>query len=141
MRPAVPRKVSWHVELGSPQLIRRYTYPREAADPLQILGVIQKGGQRGALGRLDGGYVLVVGDHLTPLNTSQIERVLKNAGYRSSGVTASGNPPSTVPTTLPVLTSIPAATEDPVIPATWQRPTPPTAAVTIKKVRRIPVLP
>ena len=58
---------------------RRFTYDRTPECELQLVGSIRKGLQAGALARTrDGQYVLLVGDHETPLSSSQIERALKS---------------------------------------------------------------
>ncbi len=55
----------------------RYTYSRPDNDPLRLLGSVRRGLQIGALALNEQGqYVQVVGDHITPLNTSQISRAM-----------------------------------------------------------------
>jgi hypothetical protein len=72
------RKPSWLVRYGVLEW-RRYTYDRTTESDLQLLGSIRKGLQVGALAKTrDGQYVMLVGDHETPLNSSQMEKVLKN---------------------------------------------------------------
>lgn len=64
-----------------------YTYPRTVADGLKLLGSVRRGMQRGALAVLpDGQYVAVVGDHQTPLNRGQIQRVLEAMRPRRNAV-------------------------------------------------------
>ena len=46
----------------------KHTYERSAEDPLRLLGSARKGQQSGALAKLGDEFVLVVGDHVTPLN-------------------------------------------------------------------------
>ncbi len=46
----------------------RYTYERPSEDPLQLLGSARRGMQSGALAKLGNDFVLVVGDHVTPLS-------------------------------------------------------------------------
>jgi len=72
------RRPTWVVRYG-PLEWRRFTYDRTPEDNLQLLGSIRKGLQAGALARTrDGQYVMLVGDHETPLNASQMGKVLKN---------------------------------------------------------------
>ena len=76
---------------------RRYTYDRPPEDGLKLLGSIRKGLQVGALAQTDDGqYLLVVGDHETPLNQSQITKAL-------------GNSPRQAHVTLPTTTNFQAA--------------------------------
>ena len=79
--PGVPqkaRKPTWQIRLG-PVEWRRYTYERQLDDRLQLLGSIRKGMQVGALARTEEGhFVMLVGDHETPLNQGQIEKALGN---------------------------------------------------------------
>jgi len=62
-------KPRWSVRLG-PIEWARHTYERPAEDPLQLLGSARRGLQSGALAKLGDEFVLVVGDHVTPLNHS-----------------------------------------------------------------------
>ena len=72
------RRATWVVRYG-PMEWRRFTYDRTPEDDLQLIGSIRKGLQAGALARTrDGQYVLLVGDHETPMNFSQIEKALKS---------------------------------------------------------------
>jgi len=72
------RRPTWVVRYG-PMEWRRFTYDRTPEGDLQLLGSIRKGLQAGALARTrEGQYVLLVGDHETPLNSSQMEKALKN---------------------------------------------------------------
>ena len=74
--PAKARKPTWQIRLGAMEW-RRYTYERKPDDVLQLLGSVRKGLQVGALARtLDGRYLLLVGDHETPLNQAQIEKAI-----------------------------------------------------------------
>jgi hypothetical protein len=80
-----PRKPSWQVRLGFLEW-NRYTYERSPADQLQLLGSIRKGMQSGALAKsADGHYVMIVGDHETPLNTASVEKLLPK-GLKNSVV-------------------------------------------------------
>jgi hypothetical protein len=73
------KKANWHVRLGSLEWAR-YTNARPENDPLQLLGSVRRGLQVGALGLTDQGqYVHVVGDFVTPLNSSQISRAVAKA--------------------------------------------------------------
>jgi len=60
-------KSRWSVRLG-PLEWAKYTYERTAEDSLELLGSARCGLQCGALGKLDNEFVLVVGDHVTPLS-------------------------------------------------------------------------
>jgi hypothetical protein len=60
-------KQRWSVRLGTLEW-GRHTYARSAEDPLQLLGSARKGLQSGALAKLGDTFVLVVGDHVTPLS-------------------------------------------------------------------------
>jgi hypothetical protein len=73
------KKASWCVRLGTLEW-SRYTYSRPDDDPLRLLGSIRRGLQIGALALNEQGqYVQVVGDYITPLNTSQISRAVAKA--------------------------------------------------------------
>jgi hypothetical protein len=60
-------KSHWSVRLGA-QEWAKYTYERPPEDPLQLLGSARRGMQSGALAKLGDEFVLVVGDHVTPLS-------------------------------------------------------------------------
>ena len=60
-------KSRWSVRLGLPEWAK-HTYERSPEDPLQLLGSAHRGMQNGALAKLEGKFVLVVGDHVTPLS-------------------------------------------------------------------------
>ena len=60
-------KSHWSVRLGAPEWAK-YTYERPPEDPLQLLGSARHGMQSGALAKLGDDFVLVVGDHVTPLS-------------------------------------------------------------------------
>jgi hypothetical protein len=80
-----PRKSSWQVRLGQIEW-RRHTYERSPEDAIELLGSIRKGSQLGALARKsDGQYVLIVGDHETPLNTGQMEKAMAKATKDPAG--------------------------------------------------------
>ena len=57
----------WSVRLGNLEWAK-HTYERSADDPLQLLGSARRGLQVGALAKLEGAFVLVVGDHVTTLS-------------------------------------------------------------------------
>ena len=57
----------WSVRLGAHEWAK-HTYERSADDPLQLLGSARRGLQSGALAKLGDEFVLVVGDHVTPLS-------------------------------------------------------------------------
>jgi hypothetical protein len=64
------------VRLGVPEW-SRYTYARPEGDALRLLGSVRRGPQMGALAMTeDGQYVQVVGDYVTPLNSSQLTRAM-----------------------------------------------------------------
>lgn len=60
-------KLRWSVRLGAHEWAK-HTYERSADDPLRLLGRARKGQQSGALAKLGDAFVLVVGDHVTPLS-------------------------------------------------------------------------
>ncbi len=67
------------MRLGVPEW-SRYTYARPEGDALRLLGSVRRGPQMGALAMTeDGHYVQVVGDYVTPLNSSQLTRALAKA--------------------------------------------------------------
>ncbi len=73
------KKAAWFVRLGVPEW-SRYTYARPEGDALRLLGSVRRGPQMGALAMTeDGHYVQVVGDYVTPLNSSQLTRALAKA--------------------------------------------------------------
>ena len=55
------------MRLGAPEWAK-YTYERPPEDLLQLLGSARRGMQSGALAKLGDDFVLVVGDHVTPLS-------------------------------------------------------------------------
>ncbi len=64
------------MRLGVPEW-SRYTYARPEGDALRLLGSVRRGPQMGALAMTeDGQYVQVVGDYVTPLNSSQLTRAM-----------------------------------------------------------------
>ena len=64
------------MRLGAPEW-SRYTYARPEGDALRLLGSVRRGPQMGALAMTeDGQYVQVVGDYVTPLNSSQLARAM-----------------------------------------------------------------
>lgn len=67
------------MRLGVPEW-SRYTYARPEGDALRLLGSVRRGPQMGALAMTeDGQYVQVVGDYVTPLNSSQLTRAMAKA--------------------------------------------------------------
>ena len=46
----------------------KYTFERPPEDPLRLLGSARRGMQSGAVAKLGDEFVLVVGDHVTPLS-------------------------------------------------------------------------
>ena len=60
-------KPRWSVRLGA-QEWAKYTYERAPEEPLRLMGSARRGMQIGALAKLGGDYVLVVGDHVTVLS-------------------------------------------------------------------------
>lgn len=74
----------WHIRLGEAEW-SRFTYARMPGDGIYLLGSIRKGLQIGALAKTSQGqYIVVNGDWITPLNGSQIQRVLD--GMRANAV-------------------------------------------------------
>lgn len=81
-RPPLVKKPTWFIRLG-PIEWARYTYERPEGDALKLLGSIKRGPQMGALAiTQEGQYVQLVGDFITPLNTSQITRAMAKATAR-----------------------------------------------------------
>ena len=73
------KKLTWHIRLGKLEA-ERHTYVRAECDPLRLLGSIRRGAQMGALAiTVDGQYLAVVGDHETPINSSQVTRAMASA--------------------------------------------------------------
>ena len=60
-------KLHWSVRLGA-QEWARYTYQRPPEETLELLGSARRGMQSGALAKRGVEFVLVVGDHVTPLS-------------------------------------------------------------------------
>ena len=60
-------KPGWSVRLGSLEWAR-HTYERAHDDSIQLLGSARRGLQSGALAKVEGEFVLVVGDHVTTLS-------------------------------------------------------------------------
>ena len=54
----------------------KYTYERPPEDPLQLLGSARRGMQSGALAKLGDDFVLVVGDHVTPLSHADNKQLI-----------------------------------------------------------------
>ena len=73
-------KSHWSVRLGA-QEWAKYTYERPPEDPLQLLGSARRGMQSGALAKLGDGFVLVVGDHLTPLSHTDNKQLAKATAH------------------------------------------------------------
>ena len=72
-------KESWIVRIGIAESLR-FTYQRPAGDPLQLLGSVSRGARIGALAVMpDGTFVQVNGDHVSPLNATQIQRAIERA--------------------------------------------------------------
>jgi hypothetical protein len=72
-------KESWIVRIGRTESLR-FTYERRPDDPIQLLGSVSRGARIGALGLTqEGAYVQVNGDHVSPLNASQIQRAIARA--------------------------------------------------------------
>jgi hypothetical protein len=88
-----PRKPGWRVVLGR-EAWSRYTHERPEGDELRLLGSVRKGAQVGALAMTaEGGYVQVVGDHLTPLKTKEIAKAVANAPRESNPEYSRETPP------------------------------------------------
>lgn len=99
------KKIAWFVRLGSLEW-SRFTYARPEGDALKLLGSVKRGPQMGALALTqDGHYVQVVGDFITPLNTSQLTRAVALAKTREPERHALPRMAArTTPTTVPVVT-------------------------------------
>ena len=105
-RSPIKRRPSWAVRYG-PMEWRRYTYDRTPEGDLQLLGGIRKGLQAGALARTrDGQYVILVGDHETPLSSSQMEKVLKNIPREFQASAAFSSPSAKVAAPPPTIVTV-----------------------------------
>ena len=96
------KHVQLHVRLGEADGLK-YTYARSSADEpnFTLLGSVQKGQQRGALAqKIDGDYVMLVGDYEMPLNQHQIRAALQSGRTAPPRVTWTAPKPST---TVPVV--------------------------------------
>ncbi len=62
------------MRLGAPEWAK-YTYERPPEDPLHLLGSARHGMQCGALAKLGDEFVLVVGDHVTPLSQADSKQL------------------------------------------------------------------
>ncbi len=91
-----PHRPGWRVVLGRAAWLR-HTYERPEGDELKLLGSVSKGAQVGALAMTaEGGYVQVVGDHLTPLKTRDLAKAVANAPKEPNPVFARRSPPCLV---------------------------------------------
>lgn len=95
------KHVQLHVRLGEPEW-SKHTYAREGGDVgLTLLGSVQKGQQRGALAqKMDGDYVMLVGDYEMPLNQHQVRAALQSGKTSPPRVLWSPPKPGT---TVPVV--------------------------------------
>lgn len=73
-------KLNWSVRLGA-QEWAKYTYPRPAEDALELLGSARRGMQSGALAKRGVEFVLVVGDHVTPLSHADSKQLAAATKY------------------------------------------------------------
>ena len=74
-----PLKPGWRVVLGRAAW-SRHTHERPEGDELKLLGSVSKGAQVGALAMtVEGQYVQVVGDHLTPLKNKEVAKAVAKA--------------------------------------------------------------
>jgi hypothetical protein len=116
-----PYKQRWHVQFGAEHW-RRHTHDRMEQQGLQLLGSIARAGQFGALAQTaDGDYVQINGDHITPLNRSQVARAIRIA--QAAEQQRSHSPPRRAATSAPTIivkrrrvVSPPRGTEPPVSP-------------------------
>ncbi|NPC57800.1 hypothetical protein [Caenimonas soli] len=68
--------MDWVVRLGREEW-QRFTYERSEGSPLRLLGSVRRGAAIGALAAdLDGNYLQVNGDHVSPLNNAQLRRAV-----------------------------------------------------------------
>lgn len=96
----IKRRNKWAVQIGEHEWAP-HTYPRSPGDDLRLIGSVRRGPQRGALAQTSAGdYVQVVGDHLTPLNRSQIAKAIAAA---SASATYRYTPPPSKPITAPTV--------------------------------------
>ncbi len=93
-------KQNWRVELGARHW-ERHTHSGMEEQGFRLLGRISRVGQFGALAQAtDGGYVQINGDHVVPLNRSQVEYALRIAQRREESALRAPErrAPSVVPT-------------------------------------------
>jgi len=93
------KSVRLHVRLGEPDW-SKYTYARNSDDAcFTLLGSVHKGQQHGALAqKIDGDYVMLVGDYEMPLNQHQIRAALQSGRAGPPRVTwTAPKPNKTVP--------------------------------------------
>jgi hypothetical protein len=71
--------MDWVVRLGRDEW-QRFTYERSDDNPLRLLGSVAQGAGMGALAvDEDGNYLQINGDHISPLNSSQLRRAVAAA--------------------------------------------------------------
>jgi len=95
-------KPHWSVRLGS-QEWAKYTYERPPEDPLQLLGSARRGMQSGALAKLGDEFVLVVGDHVTPLSHADNKQLVAATPHIRTAEPVFVVQPAPVRTTPPVV--------------------------------------
>jgi hypothetical protein len=90
----MPCKPGWRVVLGRAAW-SRHTYERPEGADLKLVGSASKGAQVGALAMTaEGEYVLLVGDHLSPLKTKEIAKAVAKAPRESNQAFSRETPPT-----------------------------------------------
>lgn len=98
-------KLHWSVRLGA-QEWAKYTYQRPAEDGLELLGSARRGMQSGALAKRGAEFILVVGDHVTPLShadSKQLAAATKHARTAEPALAAQPRPSRGGPPVVVVL--------------------------------------
>lgn len=105
MEVELKSKSRWSVRLGSLECAK-HTYERSADDPLQLLGSARRGMQSGALAKLGGEFVLVVGDHVTHLGKADNKELAAATAQTKVDERPFVFQPIPVPATRPVVVVI-----------------------------------
>ena len=85
-------KLHWSVRLGA-QEWTKYTYQRPPEDALELLGSARRGMQSGALAKRGAEFVLVVGDHVTPLSHADSKQLAAATAHARTLEPAHAVPP------------------------------------------------
>lgn len=95
-------KSRWNVRLGSLEWAK-HTHERLPDDPLKLLGSARHGMQIGALAKLGDKFVLVVGDHVTPLSNADNKHLAAATAHAEVDDHPFVFQPIPVPATRPVV--------------------------------------